>query len=99
MNKAEAAVLIVAFDLADHNIEVPLLVFRPASDMRAVQENRQCRRIFGARRDDWLSLLDVFGDFTETVPDRCIHLFRARQEGFQDARRFPEGMTCPKFGL
>ena len=30
--------------LANHNIEVSLLVFRPASDMRTVQENRQPRR-------------------------------------------------------
>lgn len=40
-------------------------------------------------------LFDVAGDFAETVSHRCIHLLRARQEGFQDMRRFPEGMTAP----
>lgn len=32
LHQAEATAPIVAFDLADHNIEVSLLVFRPASD-------------------------------------------------------------------
>ena len=59
LNKAEAAALVVAFDLANHNIEVSLLVFRPASDMRAVQENRQCRCIFDARSDNRLFLRTV----------------------------------------
>ena len=102
LNKAEAAALVVAFDLANHNIEVSLLVFRPASDMRAVQENRQCRCIFDARSDNRLFLrtvADVPGDFAKTIAHRSIHLFRARQEGFQDTRRFPVGMSCPKFGL
>ena len=36
LHQAEATAPIVAFDLANHNIEVSLLVFRPASDMRTV---------------------------------------------------------------
>lgn len=102
LNKAETASLVVALDLAHHNIEVSLLAFWPASDMRAVHEDGQPGRIFGGLRKHRLSqfaVTDVPGDFAETVPDRCIHLFRARQEGFQDTRRFPEGMTSPKFGL
>jgi len=38
------------FDLADHKIQMSLLIFRPTADMRAVQKNRQTtfgRRISG----------------------------------------------------
>jgi len=66
LNRAEPTAPAVAFDLIHHSIEVSLLVFRPASDMRAVQENRQRRRIFGSRLADWLSLrvaTDVPGNF------------------------------------
>ena len=79
-----------------------LLVFRPASDMRAVEKNRQLRRTFGTRRDDRLLLrtvADVPGDFAKTIPHRCIHLLRTRQEGFQDSCCFPEGMSCPELSL
>jgi hypothetical protein len=70
LHKAEAAAPIVALDLADHNIEVSLLVFRPASDMRAIQENRQRRWIFDGRRTQRFSLLDggdVLGDFAQSI--------------------------------
>lgn len=102
MHQAEATAPIVAFDLAYHNIEVSLLVFRPASDMRTVQENRQRRRRFGGWRNKRLVLLavaDLPGNSTQSIAHRCVHLLRARQKGFQDTRRFPEGMTRPKFGL
>lgn len=59
LKKAEAAALVVAFDLTDHNIEVSLLVFQSASEMRTVQENRQHRRFFGGRRNYRLSLLAI----------------------------------------
>ena len=102
MHQAEATAPIVAFNFTDHNIEVSLLIFRPASDMRTVQENRQCRCIFDARSDDRLFLrtvADVPGDFAKTIAHRCIHLLRTRQEGFQDAHHFPVGMSCPEFSL
>lgn len=70
--------------------------------MRTVQENRQRTRLFDGRRTQRFGLLDdgkVLGDFAQSFAHRCIHLLSARQEGFQDTRRFPEGMTCLKFGL
>lgn len=46
LHKTDATAFVVAFDLDHHNIEVPLLDFRAASDMRTVQESRQRGRVF-----------------------------------------------------
>lgn len=101
LNQTEATANIGTFDLSHHDIKMTPLVFWPTPDVGAVEKDGQrlrccifidgeLRRIIGT---------DDLGDFAQAITHRGIHLFRAGHEGLNDARGFPERMSCSKLSL
>ena len=84
LHKTEASAHVGIFHLTDHNIEVPLLIFRSTSDMCTIQENGQWRRS-GARvfiRRSFGGNVKLLGNASQAISDRRVRLGRTRQEHF-----------------
>ncbi len=101
LHKTEASAHVGIFHLPDHNIEVPLLVFRSTSDMCTIQENGQWRRS-GARVFVLMSIggnVKRLGNASQAISDRRVRLGRTRQEHFEQPGCLSKRMTRSQFSL
>ena len=100
-DEAETAAHIGAFDLSNHNIEVPSLIFRPTSNMCTVQKDGQRRRrcLVIDSRDRLLTMTDFVGHPAQPIAHRGVDLCSTWKKRLHDTRRFSKRVTRTKFSL
>jgi hypothetical protein len=101
LNEAKSSARVAAFNLANHNIKVPFLLFRPTSYMRTIQENSDWG---GCRVSIRFSLTffveaEFVGSALQSISNCRVQLGRTWQEHFDQSSGFSKRVPRSQFSL